>query len=156
MLFCKEKTESVTEMTFSGTNLLFYNMVYYKITSLESLRHAPKKIVKTQHLISANKFTIFKLIFVVNSKLRRMQNLSQILEPQVFKLFFPSFSKEMSCLSCMIHCLLSCIMSFLKETFLQLLHLAKQIANGPIKTLLQSFKIGLKFFLGFFKKNLLF
>ena len=117
LLFCKEKTESVTEMTFSGTNLLFYNMVYYKITSLESLRHAPKKIVKTQHLISANNFTIFKLIFVVNSKLRRMQNLSQILEPQVFKLFFPSFSKEMSCLSCMIHCLLSCIMSFLKETF---------------------------------------
>ena len=133
------KTESVTEMTFSGTNLLFYNMVYYIITPLESLRHAPKKIVKTQHLISANNFTIFRLIFVVNSKLRRMQNLSQILEPQVFKLFFPSFSKEMSCLSCMIHCLLSCIMSFLKETFLQLLHLAKQIANGPIKTL-QSFQ----------------
>ena len=37
------KTESVTEMTFSGTNLLFYNMLYYKICFWNHLDNSTKK-----------------------------------------------------------------------------------------------------------------
>ena len=78
------KTESVTEMTFSGTNLLFYNMLYYKICFWNHLDNSTKN--RRKWFWGAS-----------------------------FLLCFWVFPKEMSCLSCMIHCLLFCIMSFLKK-----------------------------------------
>ena len=78
------KTESVTEMTFSGTNLLFYNMLYYKICFWNHLDNSTK-------------------------------NRRKWFWDASFLLCFWVFPKEMSCLSCMIHCLLLCIMSFLKK-----------------------------------------
>ena len=105
------KTESVTEMTFSGTNLLFYNMLYYKICFWNHLDNSTKNRRKYSWFWTAS----FLLCFLSFSKRNVLFVLHDSLPPILHHVLF----KE--------------------ETFLQLLHLAKQIANGPIKTL-QSFQ----------------